>query len=50
MPSPVPQFVGLRIALLVETSNADTMPIQRQMSCNIGNDKKIRVNTNIYSI
>ena len=25
-------------------------PIHRQISCNIQNDKKLRVNTNIYSI
>ena len=31
-------------------SNADTTPIQRQISCNIQNDKKLRVNANIYSI
>lgn len=31
-------------------SNADTTPIQRQISCNNQNDKKSRVNTNIYSI
>lgn len=31
-------------------SNADTTPIQRQISCNKQNDKKSRVNTNIYSI
>ena len=30
--------------------NADTTPIQRQISCNNQNDKKSRVNTNIYSI
>lgn len=29
---------------------ADTTPIQRQISCNNQNDKKSRVNTNIYSI
>ena len=28
----------------------DTTPIQRQISCNNQNDKKTRVNTNIYSI
>ena len=33
-----------------ETNNADTTPIQRQISCNIQNDKKMRVNANIYSI
>ena len=33
-----------------ETNNADTTPIQRQISCNIQNDKKLRVNANIYSI
>lgn len=32
------------------TCNADTTPIQRQISCNCQNDKKSRVNTNIYSI
>ena len=32
------------------TNNADTTPIQRQISCNIQNDKKLRVNANIYSI
>ena len=31
-------------------SNADTTPIQRQISCNIQNDKKLRVNANMYSI
>ena len=31
-------------------SNADTTPIQRQISCNIQNDKKLCVNANIYSI
>ena len=46
----VPRFVGSRIAQVVETSNADTTPIQRQISCNNQNDKKSRVNTNIYSI
>ena len=30
--------------------NADTTPIQRQISCNNQNDKKLRVNANIYSI
>lgn len=30
--------------------NADTTPIQRQISYNIQNDKKMRVNANIYSI
>ena len=30
--------------------NADTTPIQRQISCNIQNDKKMCVNANIYSI
>ena len=29
---------------------ADTTPIQRQISCNIQNNKKMCVNTNIYSI
>lgn len=33
-----------------ETNNADTTSIQRQISCNNQNDKKSRVNTNIYSI
>ena len=37
-------YVGLSIA------NADTTPIQRQISCNIQNDKKLRVNANMYSI
>ena len=46
----VPRFVGSRIAQVVETSNADTMPIQRQISCNIQNDNKTCVNANIYSI
>ena len=46
----VPRSIGLRIAPSVETSNADTTPIQRQISCNNQNDKKSRVNTNIYSI
>ena len=32
------------------TYRHDTMPIQRQISCNNQNDKKSRVNTNIYSI
>ncbi len=50
MPSLVPRVEALAFALSVETSNADTTPIQRQISCNIGNDKKMRVNTNIYSI
>lgn len=31
-------------------SIADTTPIQRQISCNIQNDKKLCVNANIYSI
>ncbi len=31
-------------------SNADTTPIQRQISCNIQNGKKLCVNANIYSI
>ena len=35
---------------LLGVSNADTTPIQRQISCNNQNDKKSRVNTNIYSI
>lgn len=30
--------------------NADTSPIQRQISCNIQNDNKTCVNANIYSI
>lgn len=34
----------------VGASNADTTPIQRQISCNIQNDKKLRVNANIYSM
>lgn len=38
------------IALLGSSSNADTTPIQRQISCNIQNDKNLRVNANIYSI
>ena len=33
-----------------EISNADTTPIQRQISCNIQNDNKTCVNANIYSI
>ena len=33
-----------------ETSNADTTPIQRQILCNNQNNKKSRVNTNIYII
>ena len=41
---------GLRIAQYVETSNADTTPIQRQISCNIQNNNKMCVNANIYSI
>lgn len=32
------------------SSIADTKPIQRQISCNIQNDKKLCVNANIYSI
>ena len=31
-------------------STADTTPIQRQILCNIQNDKKMCANTNIYSI
>ena len=31
-------------------TNADTTPIQRQISCNIQNDNKTCVNANIYSI
>ena len=46
----VPRSIGLRIARFVETSNADTTPIQCQISCNIQNDNKTCVNTNIYSI
>ena len=46
----VPRHKGLRIALIVETSNADTTTIQRQISCNIQNDNKTCVNANIYSI
>lgn len=38
------------LPIVVETSNSDTTPIQRQISCNKQNDKKTRVNTNIYSI
>lgn len=34
----------------VRIDNADTTPIQRQISCNIQNDKKLRVNANMYSI
>lgn len=45
-----PALWGLRIAHPVRTSNADTTPIQRQISCNNQNDKKLRVNANIYSI
>ena len=41
----VPQEVPV-----AKASNADTTPIQRQISCNNQNDKKTRVNTNIYSI
>ena len=33
-----------------QKSLADTTPIQRQISCNIQNDKKLRVNANMYSI
>lgn len=33
-----------------EAYAADTTPIHRQISCNNQNDKKTRVNTNIYSI
>lgn len=33
-----------------QVSNADTSPIQRQISCNIQNDNKTCVNANIYSI
>lgn len=36
--------------MLTGTFRADTTPIQRQISCNNQNDKKTRVNTNIYSI
>ena len=46
----VPRYKGSRIARQVETSNADTTPIQRQISCNIQNDNKTCVNANIYSI
>ena len=46
----VPRFVGSRIAQVVETSNADTTPIQRQISCNILKDNKMCVNANICSI
>ena len=41
------------IANLLKTNSvkqADTTPIQRQISCNIQNDKKMRVYANIYSI
>ena len=38
------------LPLLAETSNDDTTPIQRQISCNIQNDNKTCVNANIYSI
>lgn len=41
----LPNF-GFEIGII----NADTTPIQRQISCNNQNDKKSRVNTNIYSI
>ena len=39
--------VNAQTKFLVPT---DTTPIQRQISCNIQNDKKMRVNANIYSI
>lgn len=42
----VPRHKGLRIALIVETSNANTTSNLMQHS----NDKKLRVNANIYSI
>lgn len=41
----VPQEVPV-----AKASNADTTPIQRQISCNIQNNNKTCVNTNIYSI
>ena len=34
----------------VYVSEGFATPIQRQISCNIQNDKKLRVNANIYSI
>lgn len=47
-------FLGISpqqtFAAQITTSQADTTPIQRQISCNNQNDKKSRVNTNIYSI
>ena len=36
----VPRSKCSGIAKVVETSNADTTPIQRQISCNIQNDNK----------
>ena len=44
------QVSGSRIAYAQRIDNSDTTPIQRQISCNNQNDKKSRVNTNIYSI
>ena len=43
---PVPRFEAFALPSTVERAT----PIQRQISCNIQNDKKMCVNANIYSI
>ena len=42
-------FHAIKALALPDKSKRAT-PIQRQISCNNQNDKKSRVNTNIYSI
>lgn len=41
---------ALACSCTIKETRTDTTPIQRQISCNNQNDKKSRVNTNIYSI
>ena len=48
-PVPCYSFHYVKAFALPEMSKRAT-PIQRQISCNIQNDKKLRVNANIYSI
>ena len=47
---PVLSPVPLVKAFALPCSSKRATPIQRQISCNIDNDKKLCVNANIYSI
>lgn len=46
----VPRTEALALPIFSKRATLDTTPIQRQISYNIQNDKKLRVNANIYSI